>query len=600
MPSRSPSFSSRVAPLMRVRSTLLAGLALAAALTLAGPAVAAPPIMPLSEVRSGMQCTGLSVFKGQAIEPFDVEILDVIGEASLGRTQPRLLVKVSGERVDETGVGPGFSGSPIYCAGEDGVSKNAGAISETIGDYGGKQVLATPIEQIVGVPVTAPRPYKPKRREALRDASLLARSEPIATPMTIAGLDGTLARRLSAEALQRGVALLPMPSVPADDMPIVPLEPGSAMGVGLSSGDITVSGIGTVSYVDGENLWAYGHQFDAAGARSLLLQDAYVAAIINNPLQVDYYATYKLAGAVHDLGTITNDAFDAVAGRLGGLPPTTRVQVSARDDDRGLRRVMNVAVADEAGLDNPTGYTGLGFIAPLAVSQAATDIFESAPQRAAGWMCMRVVLRELKKPLRFCNRYVSDGAGYGETVGLNPVALSAGTDAGSALAVFDGYKGEPVHVLEVTARVRQTRGQRQAYLRHIDLPRRIRRGATVPVKMVARIVRGPVRVFRFDWKVPRTLKLGRQRLDFRGVDPDNGFGFFFDELLIEFLDGGGGYFDSEGPRTVKQLARGFQGMSRWDGVRVRSGKKGAARVYRDDTYRIGGRERVRVTVLKGR
>jgi hypothetical protein len=579
---------------MRVRTVgIIAGLA---GLAVPAGAGAAPPIMPLGEVQPGMRCTGLSVFKGQQIESFNVEILDVIGEAETGTTQPRLLVRVSGGKVEATGVGPGFSGSPIYCTGSDGVSRNVGAISETIGDYGGKQVLATPIEQIVGTPVEPPKPSPTSPREELRDARLLARARSIASPISVGGLDPALGRALSASAQRRGLALVPMPSVPSDNMPILPLEPGSAMGVGLSSGDVTVSGIGTVSYVDGDKLWAYGHQFDAAGARDLLLQDAYVATIINSPLQIDFFSTYKLAGAVHDLGTISNDAFDAVAGRLGALPPVTAVNVSARDDDRGLRREMNVAVADEAGVDNPTGYTGLSFIAPLAVSQVATDAFGAAPQRASGLMCLRVTLREIDDPLRFCNRYVSDGTGFGETVGLNPVALSAGTDAGGALSIFDGYKGKPVEVLDVSAWIRETRGQRQAYLRNITLPRRIHRGDTVPVRLVARIVRGNIRVFHFKWKVPGKLELGKHKLDFRGTDPDSGFGFFFDELIIDFLDGGGSYFDSEGPRSVQELADQFRATARWDGVRV----KGGGRVYRDDTYRIGGRARPKVTVLKKR
>lgn len=579
---------------MRARSlSLLIGLV---ALGSAAPAGAqAPPIMPLSEVRAGMQCTGLSVFKGQAVESFDVEIVDVVGEATIGYTNPRLLVRVSGERVDATGVGPGFSGSPIYCTGEDGVSKNAGAISETIGDYGGKQVLATPIEEIVGTPLSAPKPFKPpKPSESRRDAKLLAQAEPFRMPISIGGLDPAIMRRLTAAGAQRGIALLPMPRVPADDAPVLPLQPGSAMGVGLSSGDISVSGIGTVAYVDGDRLWAYGHQFDAAGARRLLLQDAYVATIVNNPLAVEFISTYKLAGPVHDRGTITNDAFGAVVGRLGGLPPTTQLRVVARDDDRNLRRVMNVNVADEADVENPTGYTALGFIGPLTISQAATDVLGSAPQRVAAHMCMRVVIRELKKPLRFCNRYVSDGTGFGEFVGLNPVAFSAALDASLGLEILDSFKGGPVHVLDTTAKIRQTRGQRQVYLRHVDLPRRIRRDETVPVKMVTREVRGPVRVFNFDWEVPRKLKTGKRKLEFRGVDPDNGFGFFFDELIIEFLDGG--FFDTEGPRSVKDLARRFRALGRWDGVRLKTRE----RVYLDDTYRIGGRAITRVQVLKAK
>src|SRR3712207_830327 len=88
------------------------------------------PIMPLDEVQPGMRCTGYSVVQGTGIASFDVEILEVIGG---GQDGARLLVRASGPAVDQTGIGSGFSGSPIYCPGNDGRQKNAGAISETIG-----------------------------------------------------------------------------------------------------------------------------------------------------------------------------------------------------------------------------------------------------------------------------------------------------------------------------------------------------------------------------------------------------------------------------------------------------------------------------------
>ena len=118
---------------MRARLT---ALTVAALLLPAAPAAAGDPIMPLSQVRSGMQCTGYSVVRGTDIASFDVEILEVVDGDASGEG-PRLLVRVSGPAVDGTGVGPGFSGSPIYCRDEQGTDRNAGAISESLGEYGG-------------------------------------------------------------------------------------------------------------------------------------------------------------------------------------------------------------------------------------------------------------------------------------------------------------------------------------------------------------------------------------------------------------------------------------------------------------------------------
>ncbi|MGH2948100.1 MAG: hypothetical protein ACRDPC_17910, partial [Solirubrobacteraceae bacterium] len=134
-----------------MRPRLLATATLAACLLPAAPAAAGDPIMPLGEVRSGMQCTGYSVIRGTEVSSFDVEVIDVVdGEPE--SDGPRILVEASGPAVDETGIGPGFSGSPIYCGG-----RNIGAISESIGEFGGKVVLATPIESMLANPVDAPR-----------------------------------------------------------------------------------------------------------------------------------------------------------------------------------------------------------------------------------------------------------------------------------------------------------------------------------------------------------------------------------------------------------------------------------------------------------
>src|SRR3954468_20396065 len=129
--------------------------AVAAVLASAGPAFAGDPIMPLSDVHAGMHCTGYSVIHGTDISSFDVDVLDV-ADGDAVAVPPRILVQVSGPAVDATGIGPGFSGSPIYCQDAAGVSRNIGAISESIGEYGGKVALATPIEAVIGTPVDVP------------------------------------------------------------------------------------------------------------------------------------------------------------------------------------------------------------------------------------------------------------------------------------------------------------------------------------------------------------------------------------------------------------------------------------------------------------
>src|SRR4051794_41243239 len=100
---------------MRAHLLAVAAAAVLIAGVAPGVAEAGDPTMPLSDLHPGMRCTGYSVIRGTEISSFDVEIVDVVSGDASSNDGPRILVRLSGPAVDETGVGPGFSGSPIYC-----------------------------------------------------------------------------------------------------------------------------------------------------------------------------------------------------------------------------------------------------------------------------------------------------------------------------------------------------------------------------------------------------------------------------------------------------------------------------------------------------
>src|SRR4051794_5942474 len=388
-----------VAPPMRARHLVAAlGAAILAGIA-PGTALAGDPIMPVSQLRPGMQCTGYSVVRGTGISSFHVEIVDVVSGDASANDGPRILVRVSGPAVDRTGVGPGFSGSPIYCDG-----RNAGAISEAIGEYGGKTVLATPNEEILANPPDAPR-GKPVARQ-----SRVGRVLPLAEPLTVSGLSRGLATRLAQAGAQSPARrkVLVAPTLPLNPFPAAPPRPGSSMSVGYSSGDLAVGAVGTVAYVDGDRVWGFGHPFENSWMRSLLLQDAYVYTVISNPnVGDDTGSTYKLAAVGHDIGTTSNDASAAVVGRAGAPPPTIPVRIFSEDGDTGARDTLGARVVDETDAGTPTGGSALSFVGPLALAQGASEVLRSAPGKLSGTVCIQISLRERKKPFRICNRYVS-------------------------------------------------------------------------------------------------------------------------------------------------------------------------------------------------
>lgn len=512
--------------------------------------------MPLDQVTQGMHCTARSVVKGTEIATFDVEILDVVaGDASL--RQPFILFRASGPAIDATGIGPGFSGSPISCPDAQGVLRVVGAISEGIGEYGNKTALATPIELILGEPVDPPA-------ETRVAPALVRASRPLATPLSIGGLSTPVADALRTAARRTGHVVYAAPPAPfGAGFPAQTLQGGSAMAVGLVSGDVTAGAIGTVAYVDGDKVWSFGHPLDNAGRRALFLQDAYVYAIINNPVGSGDLTTYKYAAPGHDLGTLTNDAASAVVGRLGPLPARFPLKVTGRDLDSGRITTSTSFVADESALGLPTGASALTQVGGLAIAEVAYDLLQGLPLHQSGAMCVRIGVIGLPKPMRFCNTY------HGGSPGAGPGAAMT-TDFTTAASQLDAFKFGPLRITGVAVEIALRRSLRQAYLLKVKAPKRVRRGRTTTVTVIAQRVNGPTFTRRFGVRIPPTTPLGPRRLQLLGTAAD-GDGALADALSVVLdlgsLSGGDEAGDGgTGPRTLKALAKSVAQVHRYDGV----------------------------------
>ena len=528
--------------------------------------------MPLSEVRAGMSCTGLSVVKGTAIASFGVEVLDVIADdPAVGGA--RLLVRVSGPAVDATGVGPGFSGSPILCAG-----RTAGAISEGIGEYGNKVVLATPIEAILGA--------RPRAAAGARRAPRLLRSaRSLAGPLTASGLSPR-ARRLLARAAERtGRTVLAAPPGPLGGYPVQDLRPGAAVAASLSTGDVSIGAVGTVAYRDGNQVFAFGHALDGLGRRALFLQDSYVFAVIGNPLGVpDFGMSYKLASSGgHPLGAVTNDTFSAIAGTIGGGPPSIPLHVTARRRGGGEPVVLDSRLADERELDLGAG---IGLIAPLAASTALDRLLGSL-QPAAMTVCTRFRVRELRRPIGVCNPYF-DG-------------FAALADISEASSLVDSFDLAPLHIRRSSVTIAVDGDFADDVLVGAQAPKRVRRGSTVPVRVgLRRRHSGARRTITVRVPIPADIRPGARTLVLAG----NGFGDEEDELLIELVGELSGEAQAQAaqsePRSVQQLARAVARLHDPQGIEARWRHREPRVVLRSSEVRFDGRATVRLRVLAAR
>ena len=535
------------------------------------------PIMPLSEVHAGMDCTGETVVQGTTISSFNVHVIDVLQSAS----GPRILVTVSGPAVDLTGVAAGMSGSPVYCEDSSGTLRNAGAISAGIGEYGNKSALVTPIEQMLGEPVKPPS-GAPR---------LTARTRSLDGPLTVGGLSPALLAVLQRAGKRAGRTVLASPpSATPAEFPVQDLVPGASVGTEYSIGTITTGAIGTVTYRDGPVVYAFGHELDGAGRRSLLLEDAYVYYVANDPNPADSPSSYKLAAPGHVLGTLTSDTPNGVIGLVGSPPPTIPVEVTAHDLDTGRVISEQTQVADETDVGSPLGTSMLDTIAPLALGQAAIDIYDGPPASESGRLCLRVQLRESSQPLGFCKRYVGIGAA-GDS-GEQPPELSNGvaTDVATALGVLDQVQFAQLHVTKVEATVDAQRGLQEASITGAHAPKRVRAGTVARIRLRVRMFRGGVRTVSLRIRIPQGAH-GHLAATIHGPSfsptPPSSSGSGLASLISITLTPP--TLSGPPPPSIAAVRRAISAIGGYDGLKVSFNGGAAKPTYTDPSLLISGR-----------
>ena len=274
-------------------------------------AAAAQGFFPLKDVRAGMHGVGRTVFHGEQIEQFQVEILGVL--KNLGPKQSIILARLSGGPLAETGVMQGMSGSPVYIDG-----KLLGAIA--LGFPFSKEPIAgiQPIESMLAAASAGaglePHATLQNRASAPAIPSPFGKLTEILTPVALSGFTpGTLP---AFAARFRSLGLEPQQGVSAGAPPSQnysgTVQPGSMISVSLLSGDLNVNADGTVTYVDGKRIYAFGHRFLDAGSVELPFARSDVIAVIPTLM-----SSFKVSTPRSWAGTILSDRSTAIAGEIG-------------------------------------------------------------------------------------------------------------------------------------------------------------------------------------------------------------------------------------------------------------------------------------------
>ena len=290
------------------------------------------PVLPLKEVRAGQHGIGKTVFSGNKIEEFQVEILGVL--ENLGPRQSVILARLSGGPLDKTGVMQGMSGSPVYING-----RLVGAIALAFNFA--KEPIAgiRPIEEMLainGSPARSVAENRMPRKDIPLAPSLTGSSAnlvEISTPVSFSGFtSGTLeqfAPELKKLGLEPRQGVSSGGPLPATLGPPSQLHPGDMISVDLLSGDLTVGAEGTVTEVDGKRIYAFGHRFMSVGDTELPFARAEVLALLPN-----LAASFKISSPRQWMGTITQDRSTSIYGELGRKAETVPIALTVKDGHR--------------------------------------------------------------------------------------------------------------------------------------------------------------------------------------------------------------------------------------------------------------------------
>jgi hypothetical protein len=281
-------------------------------------------IYPLRDVRAGQHAIGKTVFQGNKIEEFQVEILGVL--ENVGPRQSVILARLSGGPLAETGVMQGMSGSPVYMDG-----RLVGAVALAFNFS--KEPIAgiRPIEEMLAVGEPAQTPAGPK--VASSSDPLASKLIDIATPVSFSGFTaGTLdqfAPQLKKLGLEPRQGVSSGGKLPSKLGAPASLRPGDMIAVELLSGDMSIGAEGTVTAVDGKSVYAFGHQFMSVGNTELPFARAEVLTLLPN-----LNSSFKISSPLEWMGTITEDRSTSIYGELGRKADTIPVSITVKDGRR--------------------------------------------------------------------------------------------------------------------------------------------------------------------------------------------------------------------------------------------------------------------------
>ena len=343
--------------------------------------------MPLDEVKIGMTGVGITVFRGAEREEFKVEVLGVLTNV-MGPQRNIIVARLTGGPLATTGVIQGMSGSPVYIDG-----RLVGAVSYSLGSFSTDAIAGiTPIEEMVATDAAATVVARRTRARlrmpvAEQDFAAVVRQtfgsvqafaqqptdvrafglpsfeggrlatllQPIATPLVLNGFAPELQAVWAAAFGVGGLATTVGGTMTAEaqlEVADQPLQPGDAIGASLVRGDLTLAGTGTVTMVEGDRVYAFGHPFYNLGPIRFPMTRAHVTTLLPS-----LALSSKIAAIGQVLGTIDQDRSTGIYGSLGPGPKMIPIRMTLDEPGRDMQRTFSFEIIEDPLFSPILAYT---------------------------------------------------------------------------------------------------------------------------------------------------------------------------------------------------------------------------------------------------
>jgi len=263
-------------------------------------------IIKVDEIKSGMRGRCRTVFEGIKIEDIEVEIIGVLKNARAG--SDLILAKLLGERIKDTGVIAGMSGSPVYIS-----NKIAGAVAFSWAFSKEPITAITPIENMIELSkrkfITNLYNFEPNLIEEKDNNNL--NFLPIKSPLVFSGVSENSINLFKKDFEKFGFIPMAGPGIDNLQTNIEKFEPGSPVGVNIITGDLNLTAIGTVTYVKDDTILIFGHPLFFSGASDIPLSYAYIHTVVPS-----LYHSFKIGSPTKIAGRIYQDELFGLAGKL--------------------------------------------------------------------------------------------------------------------------------------------------------------------------------------------------------------------------------------------------------------------------------------------